>query len=1672
MSETGPKPDKGVSFDRPDNQDSHGHSGGDNGDVHQRGGRNRNRNTDTRPKKAKFKGKCEAIEEYVYDVGLPTSNQELYSNTTKNIAEYIARTYDDAGEFRNGLMKLKLPEINKPELNDFGKKGKDDKIVIDEGSREEWKEEIKSYRKDLKTRRKNKAKAFALILGQCSDMLRSKLEGHDDWETANAGDDPIELLKIIKHCMVHKTTTRHKGYSLIEAEGNLGRFRQGEKMTVEDYRERLVSLIDIYRDVGGEPGKAQMMINEYGSEEDALEAYTALLMINKSDPKRYGDLINDLSNQYTRGLDGYPNTITKAFDMLVNYKPPRRNNGTSYPKNELSFATIGEDDHSARGGGRGRGRGRGYGRGRGGGFQGKDGGIGDNQNKQDSDNYDTSYSDKGDTHETSISLKHAESRLPRHWLLMDSCSSKSIISNRNLLHGIRSTGQKLRVHCSAGSKVLDKQAWFGDYPVPVWYDPDGPANILSMGEVMDHFRITMDSQEEHSINMFTSDGRTIKFKPLTARIFSHELEIHEEQNSWSFIQTVKQKQDYYTQREMTSANTARRFQNIIMRPNTRFMADTVIKSLANCPITRRDIAIAEDVYGPNLGSIKGKTPSRTVKHVHGNTDPVPPDILKRHGQLSIAIDIMYVNKIPFLVTNSRSLRFGTITHLSDKQTPTVSAALKAVITTYQQRGFEVANIFADHDFERLRPYHPSLNTTGEDDHVPEIERYIRTVKDRMRSAYRMLPFKYIPRLVLIQLACNCVLWLNAFPHPDGVSSEYSPRYIMTGRELDYNKHARIEFGAYAQVTRGHSNDMNERTVGGICLGPTGNNQGTHYFISLASGKRIHGTDWIELPMPSDVMERINQFGKEQGFPKTLTFADRHGNEIMDSLEEAGHWEDDDEDYVPTEESSQDDEDLWYDVDDDTRDEEDFGHTDNSNNGSSDDPDDVDGQDNTSQDREVDTEQDPGHLADEEEDDDNGQDPEEDAEIPGADDHGLAEPGEPVGTTGASEPVETTGAESRGTTGASDEDESTEEDEDIRTVQEEFDEAIAEGKRSATDDSMRSKRQAKPKRDPSFLYSIFESSPEEAFNYLMSKDYEDTYCFLTEQMTAKKGLKRFKEAGARAIMNELEQIVYRRVMKGKHAHELTREDKKAALRYLMFLKQKRCGKIKARGCADGRKQRLYKTKEETTSPTVTVEGMMLTCLVDAYERRHVATCDIGGAFMHADIDEIIHIRLDGELANLLIRVDETYAQYLTYEHGVPVIYTELSKALYGTLQAAKLFWENLTSFLCDELGFTTNPYDACVANKTINGKQCTIAWHVDDLKISHVELDVVKDIIASLNDRYGKETPLSVTYGNVHDYLGMTIDFSKPGEVSFIMTDYVEELVKEKPTEMDDRIANTPAASHLYQVNENAEPLTDDKAETFHHLVAKLLYLAKRSRPDTLTAVSFLCTRVKGPDVDDWKKLNRCLNYLESTRELYLTIGMNHNPTINWWVDASFAVHPDMKSHTGAAVSLGRGSLFNKSSKQKVNTRSSTEAEVVGVNDAMTMVLWMQLFLDAQGVETKNNVIHQDNMSSILLEKNGKRSSGKQTRHMDIRYFFVTDCVQQGLVNIEYCPTDQMHGDFFTKPLQGSLFRTHRAMILGLDSSIESSSGNTCHEETSEDVMDTNPQERVEPYTNMTKDLDT
>jgi hypothetical protein len=264
--------------------------------------------------------------------------------------------------------------------------------------------------------------------------------------------------------------------------------------------------------------------------------------------------------------------------------------------------------------------------------------------------------------------------------------------------------------------------------------------------------------------------------------------------------------------------------------------------------------------------------------------------------------------------------------------------------------------------------------------------------------------------------------------------------------------------------------------------------------------------------------------------------------------------------------------------------------------------------------------------------------------------------------------------------------------------------------------------------------------------------------------------------------------------------------------------------------------------------------MLSCIIDAEEGRDVVTVDIPGASMQADMDELVHMKLEGNMAKLVVKLEpKLYQKYIQIERGKRVLYVGLKKALYGTLRAALLFWKKLSAQL-QEWGFEINSYEWCVANKMIDRKECTILWHIDNLKISHIEYKVVSSVIQQFEKTFGEDAPLTITRGKVHDYLRMTIDYSTPGKVKITMVDYITNMLSELPSDMDGEVATT-AANHLFEVNEkNPIMVTKDKAIMFHHNLAKMLFLCIRARPDIQTAVAFLCTRVNGPDVDDYKKL--------------------------------------------------------------------------------------------------------------------------------------------------------------------------------------------------------------------------
>ena len=535
----------------------------------------------------------------------------------------------------------------------------------------------------------------------------------------------------------------------------------------------------------------------------------------------------------------------------------------------------------------------------------------------------------------------------------------------------------------------------------------------------------------------------------------------------------------------------------------------------------------------------------------------------------------------------------------------------------------------------------------------------------------------------------------------------------------------------------------------------------------------------------------------------------------------------------------------------------------------------------------------------------------------------------------------------------------------------------------------------------------------------------------KQYGLKAGLKRFEERGSQAIMKELTQFHTLKCFKPRDPKTLSREDRRNALTSLMFLTEKRTGEVKARACANGSTQRDHIAKEEATAPTVTSESIFIQGTIYAHEHRDVATCDIPGAFLHADNPNYVLMRLNGTLAELMVKVaPKLYRKFVTVNaKGKSVLYVQLEKAVYGMMMSALLFYRKLVADLTS-IGYTINPYDPCVANKIVNGSQMTICWHVDDLFIGHADPSCVTSLLTWLARRYDTaDKKLNVTRGPRHDYLGMNIDFSTRGSVAFDMIPYINKVLDTFPEKING-VASSPASDHLFQVRPpiEAKLLPEIQACAYHHTTAQLLFLS-RVRRDIQTTVAFLTTRVKAPDEDDWGKLKRVLRYLYSTRRLKLTLSADSLTNIKWYIDASHQTHDDCKGHTGSLLTFGKGATTSSSNKQNVPSKSSTESEIIGLHDKSSDVLWTRNFLEAQGYTISTNVVYQDNMSTLSLAKNGYVSSSKRTKHIKAKYLYIRHYHKSGELTLKYCPTEEMWADALTKPLQGSKFYKMRAFLM-------------------------------------------
>ena len=1040
--------------------------------------------------------------------------------------------------------------------------------------------------------------------------------------------------------------------------------------------------------------------------------------------------------------------------------------------------------------------------------------------------------------------------------------------------------------------------------------------------------------------------------------------------------------------------------------------------LRNTRLLPQDVEKKYKIFGPNVARLKGVTTARNKSAAPLELTKVGTEVELRALQPTeqlMCVDVFFVEGEIFLISFTDPLGFLIVSRIRNKQKGEVMNALRSHVAAYSRadKQFVMRQLSVDGegalhamraDIERELQV---ILSQSKGTHIGLVERQIRRLKEVSRSVLASLPYS-LPKFLLRYVVFFAVTCLNIRPSRVR-NTNLSPWEIFYGRRVDARRDLRVAFGRWVQthpVTT--SNTMEERTQGGLALYPINNSHGSWKFFVGNSRTGQHRIitrhHFTEVPLDDTHIAELNALAAVDPIPRTGVMRFRRLRNGQEQEIDEGHLTDDDDELteikvkeppglVPATRGVHD---AAAEQADQT----------------------VDGVPGTS-----------SHAAETQP---------SAGEKSGAFSHGPVSrqfnvlPRDIDGE--ADERLAWRAEQSAGALGVAP---------PVTRLQA----RVGEDGRPAGADN------TGPPQPHTAIVGFSTFTPSTTGHGTSLLGLGEGRLPIFDGLLKRGSTSRGERAGATSVWHisvsdalakhgpqakasielEFRQLAEKGTFEPLSGDKLTPERRRRAIYSSMFLKEKwdsdgNWEKLKSRLVAGGNTQdkSLFK-KSEVSSPTVATSSLLAIIAIAANEKRHLATVDIGGAFVRSDMrgpEEVI-VTINSKLAEYLLQVRPDWR---VHRQSNGTLFLLCHKALYGCVQSARLWYENISGFLF-ALEFVVNTHDPCVFNKVVDGGQITVCMHVDDLLISCADDNEIDRLIEQLTVKYTEVTAHRSENGRI-SYLGMTLDVSVIGEVRITMSRFIEETLEFAQQRFSlDRPYAAPADTQLFSIDETSEPLEDEASAHFHSCTARLLYLGKRVRPDILLAVGFLSTRVLAPTREDSGKLERLLRYVKNTSSLGIRFGGGEGPLAFFsYIDASFAVHPDFRSQTGAVITVGGGPVHAASSKQKLNTKSSCEAELVGLSDESSVVIGIDNFLKEQGLQLGAARIGQDNQATVKLIENG-RSNSPRTRHINIRFFYLHDRVASGQVALEYVRTDDMVADILTKPLVGEKFRQLRKKLL-------------------------------------------
>ena len=573
------------------------------------------------------------------------------------------------------------------------------------------------------------------------------------------------------------------------------------------------------------------------------------------------------------------------------------------------------------------------------------------------------------------------------------------------------------------------------------------------------------------------------------------------------------------------------------------------------------------------------------------------------------------------------------------------------------------------------------------------------------------------------------------------------------------------------------------------------------------------------------------------------------------------------------------------------------------------------------------------------------------------------------------------------------------------------------KTSRTADDSTATTTATTPSQPSPTIQPQESSSTRPQRHVTAKSWKDGPVHLRDYLAFRMSLQSAlrdndrKDAAMNAVKEEVDNMMDMKVMTALKYQDIPKHNRGNIIPLHMFLKEK----YKSDGSFDRLKARLVangnfespESLSDTYAPTVNPISVMTVLNVAAAKGHLISAYDIKSAFLMTKIlgNKSYHVKLPSNISKHWIN---WYPNHRKYLHSDGCIYFKLNKYLYGLCEAPNRFNNMLTDYLVNVMGFKKCKADPCLYTLTTKDGIMYVAIHVDDILLS----SPTRELQQHFEEMLAKRFEITTQRDNI-SYLGLNI--SKKNNCLHITQDkHIKELVEKYEYDNLLKYPKTPTAADF--LSEDPDSPLVDKSK-YLSLIMSLMYIGRLTRPDILMPVSYLATKSSSPTFDDYCKALRIVKYLAGTSRVAVvyTNGRALVPALH--VDASHILHQSGHGHGGLVLTLGFAVVYSRSFKLQTITRSSSESELVALDDSLTYAVWYRDLLEDLGYPLSDPIVtYQDNKSTIIMASMG--GTFKRSKHIQCKYGYIQEQIRNKKVILQYIPSEKMCADMLTKPLNG------------------------------------------------------